>query len=159
MSSEEQELQPTQSADIIQKDEDILINIPDGAAVPSRPQPRRRYGEKTITGIIVGQGDNKTVIRLADVKKLAELHLTYADMAEYFGCKESTFKDNFHSVVIKARQKTKQRLMLAMLETACVKHNPTMQIWLSKNILGYLDQPINTSEEQVLPWLEESGDS
>ena len=52
---------------------------------PPEVQPKRKYGEKTITGIIVGQGDNKKVIRLEDVKKLAELHLTYKDMAAYFG--------------------------------------------------------------------------
>ena len=152
MSTEQNTEELSNSADIIQKEQDTLLVIPDGAAKLQRPQPKRRYGEKTITGIQVGNGDSKAIIRIADVKKLAELHLTYKDMAEYFGCKESTFKDNFHSVVIKSRQKTKQRLMLAMLETACTKHNAIMQIWLSKNLLGFMDQPINTDAVQVLPW-------
>ena len=79
-------------------------------------------------------------------------------MADYFGCKENTFRDNFRSIVEKARQKTKQRLMEAMLETAIVKQNPTILVWTSKNLLGWQDNPINNENVQVLPWLEEDTD-
>ena len=144
-----------ESAKIIQKDNDVLLSVPNGAEEPTRTQPKRKYGEQTITGIIVGQGDNKTVIRLEDVKKLAELHLTYKDMAAYFGCKESTFKDHFHFEIEKSRQKTKQRLMNAMLHNAIEKNQPTIQIWLSKNLLGFTDQPINSDSTEVLPWLDD----
>lgn len=154
MSSEESSQESTK---IIQKEDDVFISIPDGAEEPTRSQPKRKYGEKTITGIIVGQGDNKRVIRLEDVKKLAELHLTYKDMAAYFGCKETTFKDHFHQEVEMARQVTKQRLMNAMLYNAIEKNQPTIQIWLSKNLLGFTDNPINTDEDKILPWLEQSG--
>jgi len=154
MTTDKEQL-PEESADIVQKDEECLLAVPDGATEPTRTQPKRKYGEKTVTGIIVGQGDNKTVIRLDDVKKLAELHLTYKDMAEYFGCKESTFKDHFHHEVVKSRQRTKQRLMQAMLHNALDKNQPTIQIWLSKNLLGFTDQPINTDSTNVLPWLEQ----
>ena len=51
-----------ESAKIIQKDNDVLLSVPDGAEEPTRTQPKRKYGEQTITGIIVGQGDNKTII-------------------------------------------------------------------------------------------------
>ena len=141
-----------ESAKIIQKDDDLLLEVPEGAQEPTRTQPKRKYGEQTITGIIVGQGDNKKVIRIEDVRKLAELHLTYKDMATYFGCKESTFKDHFHMECEIARQRTKQRLMQSMLYNATDKLQPTIQIWLSKNLLGFTDQPINTDATQVLPW-------
>ena len=150
----ENEQTSDKSAKLIQKDDDVLLSVPDGAEEPTRTQPKRKYGEQTITGIIVGQGDNKTVIRLEDVKKLAELHLTYKDMAAYFGCKVSTFKDHFHHEVEKSRQRTKQKLMNAMLYNAIEKNQPTIQIWLSKNLLGFTDQPINTESTNVLPWLE-----
>jgi AraC-like DNA-binding protein len=148
----------SQSAKIIQKDEDFLLELPEGAEEPTRPQPKRKYGEQTITGIIVGQGDNKRVIRIEDVRKLAELHLTYKDMAAYFGCKESTFKDHFHQEVEMGRQKTKQRLMNAMLYNAIDKNQPTIQIWLSKNLLGFTDNPVNTEDQQVLPWLDDKSE-
>jgi AraC-like DNA-binding protein len=155
MSTEEN---PSESTKIIQKDDDILISVPDGAEEPTRRQPKRKYGEQTITGIIVGQGDNKRVVRIEDVKKLAELHLTYKDMAAYFGCKESTFKDHFHQEVEMGRQRTKQRLMNAMLYNAIEKHQPTIQIWMSKNLLGWTDAPINKDDTQVLPWLDDNPD-
>ena len=56
-----------------------------------------------------------------------------------------------------ARQVTKQRLMNAMLYNAIEKNQPTIQIWLSKNLLGFTDNPINTDEDKILPWLEQSG--
>jgi len=144
-----------ESANIIQKETETFLSVPEGAEEPTRTQPKRKYGEKTITGIIVGQGDNKRVIRIEDVRKLAELHLTYKDMAAYFGCKESTFKDHFHQEVEMGRQKTKQPLMNAMLYNAIERNQPTIQIWLSKNLLGFTDQPIGSDSNQVLPWLED----
>jgi len=77
-------------------------------------------------------------------------------MAEFFGCKENTFRDNFRSVVEQSRQTTKQRLMEAMLESAIVKQNPTILVWVSKNLLNWTDQPLNTDSTQVLPWNDNS---
>jgi len=141
---------------IIQKDEDAYLHIEDGAVEIPHSQPKRRYGEKTVKGIIVGRGENKQIINIEDVEKLAALHLTYKDMAEYFGCKENTFRDHFKSVCQKARQKTKQRLMQAMLHNAIDKNQPAIQIFLAKNMLGFSNEPINTNvNTSVLPWLEE----
>ena len=56
MTTDKEQL-PEESADIVQKDEECLIAVPDGATEPTRTQPKRKYGEKTVTGIIVGQGD------------------------------------------------------------------------------------------------------
>ena len=137
---------------------DYYLEIPDGASPEYGVTPKRKYGEKTVKGIIIGQGDNKTVINIDEVKKLAALHLTYKDMAKFFGCKENTFRDNFRSIVEQSRQTTKQRLMEAMLESAIVKQNPTILVWVSKNILNWTDQPINTDSTQVLPWLDSESD-
>ena len=43
--------------------------------------------------------------------------------------------------------------MEAMLSNAIDRMQPTMQIWLSKNIMGFSDNPVNTESTQVLPWL------
>lgn len=145
-----------QSVETEQKEH--YIEIPDGASPEYGVTPRRRYGEKTVKGIIIGQGDNRAIIKMEDVKKLASLHLTYKDMALFFGCKETTFRDNFRSVVEKARQTTKQRLMEAMLESAIVKQNPTILVWTSKNLLNWTDNPISTENNQVLPWNDDQED-
>ena len=128
------------------------IEIPEGASEQYGVQPKRKYGEKVIKGIIVGRGDHRAIINIDDVKKLAQLHLTYKDMAEYFGCKETTFRDNFRSIVEQSRQRTKQRLMEAMLHNAIDKLNPTMQIWLSRNLLNMSENNNNTEQHQILPW-------
>ena len=142
------------SVKILEKGEDSFIHVVDGAKPTPHNQPKRRYGEKNITGIIVGRGENQAVIRLEDVKKLAALHLTYKDMADYFGVKENTFRDHFKTEVDKARLGTKQRLIESMIYNATNKLNPTIQIWLSKQWLGMSDQQINNNEDKVLPWLD-----
>jgi len=140
---------------IVQKEEDCFIHVEDGALPVPDNQPKRRYGEKVITGIIVGRGENQAVIRLDDVKKLAALHISYKDMADYFGVKENTFRDHFKTEIDKARLGTKQRLIESMVYNATNKLNPTIQIWLSKQWLGMNDQQINNDEDKVLPWLDQ----
>ncbi len=135
-------------------DDDYIV-LEDAATDAYANQPLRKYGETAVKGIIVGRGDRRTVIPIEQVRKLASLHLTYRDMAEFFGVKENTFRDHFRFEVERSRQTTKQRLMEAMLENAVVKMNPTVQIWLSKNLLGFSDNPVNSESTQVLPW---SGD-
>jgi AraC-like DNA-binding protein len=145
-----------ESVKIIQKDDLNYVAIEDGALETPHNQPKRKYGEKVIHGIIVGRGENKQVINIQDVKKLAALHLTYKDMADYFGVKENTFRDHFKTVCDQARQTTKQRLMQAMLHNAIDKNQPTIQIFLAKNLLGFTSEPINSNvNTSVLPWLED----
>jgi hypothetical protein len=134
--------------------EDYIVDL-DGATEPYLTQPKRKYGEKVVKGIIVGRDPNKNIISIEEVRRLAALHLTYRDMSEFFGVKENTFRDHFKYEVERARQTTKQRLMEAMLENAVVKMNPTMQIWLSKNLLGFEDSPSNKEGVEVLPWIKE----
>lgn len=128
------------------------------AEVPQRPQPKRKYGEKLVKGIILGRGENRQIIPLEEVLKLARLNCSYLDMARFFGVKESTFKDHFHFEVEKAREQTKHRLLEAMLTNAIDKLNPTMQIWLSKNWLNMTDQPVNASDTEPLPWNQSDTD-
>lgn len=150
-----EDAQTPNSVENTQKDH--YIQIPDGASPEYGVTPKRRYGEKTVKGIIIGTGENRAVIELEEVKKLASLHLTYKDMAQFFGCRETTFRDNFRSVVEKSRQVTKQRLMEAMLESAIVKQNPTILVWTSKNLLNWTDQPVSGESHNILPWIEDSG--
>lgn len=146
----------TTSDSVENTQKELYIEIEDGATPSRAEQPKRKIGQRTVKGIVVGRGENKAVINITDVKKLAALHLTYRDMAEFFGCKETTFRDHFRLVVEQSRQRTKQRLMEAMLTNAIDKMNPTVQIWLSKNLLGFSDNPINTTEDTVLPWLDDT---
>ena len=125
---------------------------------PSTPYKVKnvKYGEKTVRGRIIGR--NKTVIPEEQVLELAKLHCTNQEMADFFDVKLQTFMDNFRDIITKGRIHTKQRLRKAQLDLA-FKGDRTMLIWLGKNILGQSEQTINTNEDQVLPWLEESDTS
>lgn len=115
-----------------------------------------KYGEKTVRGRMIGRA--KTVIPEEQVLELSKLHCTSKEMAEFFEVPLSTFTDNFRDIITKGRLETKQRLRAAQLKLA-LNGDRTMLIWLGKNILGQMEQPINTTEDKVLPWLEESGES
>jgi hypothetical protein len=112
-----------------------------------------KYGEKTVRGRVIGR--NKTVIPEQQVRELARLHCTNQEMADFFDVKLQTFMDNFRDIITKGRLETKQRLRKAQLDLA-MKGDRTMLIWLGKNILGQMEQPINNTEDQVLPWLEQT---
>jgi hypothetical protein len=115
-----------------------------------------KYGEKTVRGRMIGRA--KTVIPEEQVLELSKLHCTSKEMSEFFDVPLSTFTDNFRDIITKGRLETKQRLRAAQLKLA-LNGDRTLLIWLGKNILGQMDQPINTTEDKVLPWLEESGES
>jgi len=133
---------------------EVYLHYEEGSLPEYDAKPKWKTAEKVIHGIVIGRGDNKRVIELDTVKKLAALNLSYKDMADFFGCKETTFRDNFRFVVEQGRQKTKHRLMEAMLTNAIEKMNPVMQIWLSKNLLGFTDAPNNTDNNVTLPWVD-----
>ena len=145
-----------QKEDWIEIDGEYYVQLDDSYELENKPyQPKRRYAEKTVRGVVVGRGQNKQIIPVEEVRKLAALHCSYEDMAEYFQVSPSTFRDHFRSEVERSRQKLKHRLLESMIENAIHRLNPTTQIWLSKNWLGFSDGVESKAGEQVLPWLEE----
>ncbi len=146
--------QMSQAHEVKDAPKEVYLQFEDGSLPEYDAKPKWKTAEKIIHGIVIGRGDSKRVIELDTVKKLAHLNLSYKDMADFFGCKETTFRDNFRFVVEQGRQKTKHRLMEAMLTNAIDKMNPVMQIWLSKNLLGFQDAPNNTDNNVTLPWVD-----
>jgi|TARA_R110000744_G_scaffold18144_2_gene48822 hypothetical protein len=143
---------------VLDAPKEVYLHYEDGSLPEYDAKPKWKTAEKIIHGIVIGRGDSKRVIELDTVRKLAHLNLSYKDMADFFGCRETTFRDNFRFVVEQGRQKTKHRLMEAMLTNAIEKMNPVMQIWLSKNLLGFQDAPNNTDNNVTLPWVDGDDD-
>ena len=85
---------------------------------------------------------------------MACLFSTWKDFSEYYGVPESTLRDNFRDLYIKARQVTKRKLRSKMLETA-LNGDRVMMIWLSKQWLSMSDTPTKDSQSDILPWNEE----
>ena len=123
---------------------------------PNTQEDRKnpRMGTLTKEGLVVGRGDTKTVIPPDEVEKLALLHCTNKEIADFFSIPVKTLEYNFADLIQKARMTTKQRLRRAQLEVA-LKGNVPMLIWLGKNILGQQDQPIDTDNQQPLPWSDD----
>ena len=113
-----------------------------------------KWGTMTKEGLVIGRGDTKKIIPPDEVEKLALLHCTNKEIAEFFGIAVKTLEYNFADLIQKARMTTKQRLRRAQLEVA-LKGNVPMLIWLGKNILGQQDQPIDTDNTQPLPWSDD----
>jgi hypothetical protein len=141
------------SRDIEQKE--IYIDCPDAEREAYKEQPQRKYEDKIVRGIAIGRGKNRQIIDIEQVRRLAMLHCSYKDMAMFFGCAENTFINNFRYEVERAREVTKHRLMEAMLENAIQKHNPAIQIFLAKNWLGLVNDPVAQEGNTPLPWIEE----
>jgi len=142
-----------ESREIEQKE--IYLEFPDSETEPYKSQPQRKYVNKIIKGIQIGRGDNKQIIEIEQVRRLAMLHCSYNDMAKFFGVKENTFINNFRFEVERCRETTKHRLMEAMLENAIQKHNPAIQIFLAKNWLGLVNDPVAQEGVTPLPWIDE----
>lgn len=152
---QDQSVETSQKSNIIEINGEVYFHDENAIAQDYVAQPRRKFAEKTIKGIVVGRGENRQIIDIEQVRKLAALNCSYADMAKFFGVKENTFRDNFRREVERSRETLKHRLMEAMITNAVDKLNPTVQIWLSKNLLGFQDHPVNTSESVPLPWNED----
>ena len=115
------------------------------------PKPKRIV-EATIRGIAVGR--DKKVIPPEDVEKLAALGCRDNEISNYFGIKEDTLRYNFADYLTKGREELKITLRRAMLNNACKNMNAAVQIFLAKNLLGMADQPLNSEDNQPLPWVE-----
>ena len=118
---------------------------------PERKDPK--WGEVTRKGLIVGRGKGQRVVPPDEVYKLATMGCPDREIAEWFDVSESTLRYNFSSYLTKARAQLKQRLRQAQLRVA-FEGNPTMLVWLGKNILGQQDSPYNSDANQPLPWTE-----
>ena len=118
----------------------------------------KKWGKMTKEGLVVGRGENKKVVPPDEVIKLAKLWCSMQEIAEWFEIPRETLKYNFSDLIAKGRAETKQALRRSQIKSA-LGGNTTMLIWLGKNILGQNDNPINNSEDQILPWLEGSDES
>lgn len=113
------------------------------------PNKPRKTGTKTVEGVVVGR--DKTVIPPEEVFKLASIGCKDIEIADWFGVDNNTLRYNFSAELVKGREHLKQSLRRAQLEVA-LKGNAVMLIWLGKQYLGQTDNPLDSSDTQILPW-------
>jgi hypothetical protein len=112
----------------------------------------RKTATKPVEGVVVGR--DKTVVPPEEVYKLAQIGSKDTEIAEWFGIDGNTLRYNFSVELLKGRESLKHSLRRAQIKTA-LGGNPTMLIWLGKQLLDQSDQPLNSDNIEVLPWLDE----
>ena len=114
------------------------------------PKPRDPH-DITIetTGKCVGR--DKKPVPSADVFKLAAIGCKDIEIADWFGIDGNTLRYNFSVELLKGRLTLNHSLRRKQIEVA-MGGNPTMLIFLGKNLLGQSDSPLSTQEKVALPW-------
>lgn len=80
----------------------------------------------------------KKVIDPEQVKKLAMINCSLAEMAAVLGCNESTLQRRFAQVIKEGREQGKSSLKKKQFQVA-MSGNVSMLIWLGKITLGQVD--------------------
>lgn len=119
------------------------------------PNGEHKWAEKTVLGIVVGR--NKIIVPPEEVEHQASLGCTDREIAAYFDVHENTLRYNFKEFLTKGRHTLKTSLRQAQLRVA-LDGNPTMLIWLGKNMLQQNDNGTTSDEARPLPWSDEMDD-
>jgi hypothetical protein len=134
-------------------EDDIVLECQAHTALKSGPQKQQPGEHQNLTieteGRLVGR-DN-TPVPAADVFKLAAIGCKDTEIAEWFGIDPNSLRYNFKVELLKGRETLKQSLRRKQISVA-MSGNPTMLIFLGKNLLGQSDSPLNASEKTALPW-------
>lgn len=120
---------------------------------PERRDPK--WGTVTKQGLVVGRGARQKVVPPDDVYRLATMGCPDREIAEWFDISESTLRYNFSSYLTKGRAQLKQRLRQAQLRVA-FDGNPTMLIWMGRQILGQSENPYSSDDDKPLPWTDDA---
>jgi hypothetical protein len=104
-----------------------------------------------VYGYEVGRGLNKRIVSPEHIYELAAIGCNDSEIARWFDIEPKTLKYNFSDILAKGREDVKMTLRRAMLKNA-IGGNAVMQIWLSKNLLGYSDNPTHADDARPLPW-------
>jgi hypothetical protein len=92
--------------------------------------------------------NKKYDIDVKQLENLARFGCTNIEIAQFFGCDESTIRKGYSEFLTKGRATQKLRLRQLQWKSA-ESGNVTMQIWLGKQILGQSETPISDDNEPL----------
>ena len=96
-------------------------------------------------------GRPKLDIDAEQVIRLARLHCTMQEMADFFGCHRETLRENFSPQIDKGRSEGNISLRRKQWQMAVEKGNVVMLIWLGKQMLGQRNEIIESDSNTPLP--------
>jgi hypothetical protein len=87
------------------------------------------------------------------IVKLAEIQCTQQEIAHVMGVSVDVIKKEENlDLIANGKSQGKVKLRRAQYRKAVDEGNPTLLIWLGKQMLGQSDQVLNTDDNNVLPW-------
>ena len=84
------------------------------------------------------------------VKRLSELFCSQEEIAYAMGCSRSVLR-NHTDLIAEGKAMGRVKLRRAQMSKA-LEGNPTMLIWMGKQLLSQSDQPTDGDDTMVLPW-------
>ena len=103
-------------------------------------------------------GRPKIEVDLEILKNLASIGCPDYEIASVMNISARTLKRNYAEIVDQFREKGKASLRKKMWDKAVKKDNTNMQIWLSKNYLGFKDRTQTETITEPLPLIIEAQD-
>jgi hypothetical protein len=88
------------------------------------------------------------------VEKLALIHCTPQEIGYIVGAHPDTIRKRFSAELAKGKAEGKRKLRRKQFEVA-LQGNPTMLVWLGKNLLGQSDSPLGADDTKALPWTDD----
>ena len=105
------------------------------------------------------KGRPKIQLDCDQIRRLSELQCSRGEIAYVMGCSVDTLDRHHKDDINQGKAQGKIKLRRAMYRNAVEKDNAVMQIWLSKNYLGFQDNPATEESSSILPWEESKDDS
>ena len=96
-------------------------------------------------------GRPKLDIDVEQVRRLARLHCSMQEMADFFGCHRDTLHNNFSAEIDKGRSEGNISLRRKQWQMAVEKGNVVMLIWLGKQMLGQRNEILESDNNAPLP--------
>ena len=84
------------------------------------------------------------------IKRLSEMFCSQEEIAFAMGCSRSVLRHH-KDLLDEGKARGRVKLRRAQMEKA-LEGNPTMLIWMGKQLLGQSDNPSEGDENLVLPW-------
>jgi hypothetical protein len=94
-------------------------------------------------------------IDLELVYALAKIHCSVSEIASILGVSKDTINRRCGDIIERAKDEGRMSLRRGMFHKAINEGNVVMQIFLSKQWLGYSDNPVSSSSTKILPWNDE----
>jgi hypothetical protein len=136
--------------------DEVILLPPDPPVDPSKTGNKpKQLVSMEVYGYEIGRGKRKRIVNPDDVYKLAALGCNNKEICTWFDINKDSLQYTFGDIIDKAREDMKIRLRTAMWKNA-LGGNAVMQIWMSKQYLGFSDNPTNSEANAPLPFNDDA---